>query len=301
MLEGFKPLLSGKVRADELEKLPFPLIASPKLDGIRCIVHGGRAYSRYLNLLPNKHVQSMFWEKLSKKVMLDGEIVAGNALDPNAFNQTQSDILSIDGKPKFTFWVFDDPSKPDEEFHWRLHQANMYVREARLPFLKLLEHKHIKTLEELIEYEAKHVDLGFEGVMVRSPNGRYKHGRSTFREGILIKIKRFEDSEAEVLDSYELMHNANEATIDNLGQQKRSHHKAGKIGKDMLGGFSVRDIHTGVEFDVGSGFTEAQRHEFWADRKGMKGRIFTYRFQPAGVKEKPRFPVFKGFRPEHGN
>lgn len=74
----------------------------------------------------------------------------------------------------------------------------------------------IGSAAELAAYKEKCLSEGYEGVMVRDPAGPYKCGRSTEREGWLLKIKRFEDAEAEVLETYEGMSNYNEAGVDAL-------------------------------------------------------------------------------------
>jgi DNA ligase-1 len=51
-----------------------------------------------------------------------------------------------------------------------------------------------------------------------------------------------------------------------------------------------------VEFDLGTGFTSGQRRDLWVGRGKLKGKLVKYKFQPTGVKDKPRFPVFIGFR-----
>ena len=58
----------------------------------------------------------------------------------------------------------------------------------------------------------------------------------------------------------------------------------------------MRDLTTGVEFEIGTGYTAKQRAEFWTSQP--VGKIVKYKFQPAGAKDegKPRFPVFLGFR-----
>jgi hypothetical protein len=71
--------------------------------------------------------------------------------------------------------------------------------------------------------------------MLRDPNGPYKFGRSTRKEGYLLKLKRFCDSEAEVIGVVELMHNGNEAKTNALGRTERSTRKAGKTGMGVLG------------------------------------------------------------------
>jgi len=53
------------------------------------------------------------------------------------------------------------------------------------------------------------------------------------------------------------------------------------------------------EFKIGSGFTEDARVKLWRERDErdeLKGRLAKFKYQPSGVKDKPRFPVFLGFR-----
>ena len=153
------------------------------------------------------------------------------------------------------------------------------------------EHVHINDEDALLEYEAKQTALGYEGLILRSGMGLYKHGRSTAREQYMLKVKRFEDSEAIVLGVVEEMANGNEAETDNLGRTKRSKAKAGLIGKGTMGALAVRDVHTGVEFEIGTGFTAADRARMdWANK------IVKYKFFPVGVKDKPRHPVYLGER-----
>ena len=68
------------------------------------------------------------------------------------------------------------------------------------------------------------------------------------------------------------------------------------VGKDTLGAVSVRDIVSGVEFEIGSGFDDAIRAEIWADKDNYIGKILRYKYFPVGSKDRPRFPVFQGFR-----
>ncbi len=132
--------------------------------------------------------------------------------------------------------------------------------------------------------------------MLRGAEAPYKFGRSTFKEQFLVKLKRFEDSEAIILDVVQMHRNLNEAETDNLGYQVRSSKKSGMKPMPLVGAISVKDVKTGVQFEIGSGFTEDQRSELWQKRKILSGLVVKYRYQPAGVKDKPRFPVFLGFR-----
>ena len=55
-------------------------------------------------------------------------------------------------------------------------------------------------------------------------------------------------------------------------------------------------MHTGVEFSIGSGFTEEQRREIWNKKVELIGSIVKYKYFEVGVKDKPRFPIFLAFR-----
>jgi DNA ligase-1 len=90
------------------------------------------------------------------------------------------------------------------------------------------------------------------------------------------------------------MHNGNEATTNELGRTKRSSHKGNKSGKGRMGALRVKDIHTGVEFELGTGFTDADKEWWWDDSK--LGLTVKYKFFPVGVKDKPRHPVYLGLR-----
>ena len=111
-----------------------------------------------------------------------------------------------------------------------------------------------------------------------------------------MKLKRFADGEAVVVGWEELMHNANEATKDELERTKRSSHQANKIGRGTLGALLVRDLVTGVEFSIGTGFDDATRKELWARRGSLQGALISYIFFPTGSKDRPRFPSFRGIR-----
>lgn len=127
-------------------------------------------------------------------------------------------------------------------------------------------------------------------------DGRYKYGRSTVNEGLLLKVKRFQDSECVILGVVEQLKNNNEKTVNELGRSKRSSRQENKIGKGTAGALHVRDIKTGLEFHIGIGMDDKLRQEIWDNCERYIGSIVTYKFFPVGVKSLPRHPVFKSFR-----
>lgn len=282
-----KPMLASP--AGELIRLP--VLLSPKLDGIRCLIIDGVAVGRSLKPLPNKYVQKIFGRPELNG--LDGELIVGSPTAKEVFQTTSSGVMSIEGEPEVMFHVFDDFIESGG-FHRRLHTAQRRIKKVKC--CTPVDHHMIEVADDLNRWEEDYLALGYEGVMLRNPIGPYKFGRSTTKEGWLLKVKRFEDAEARVIGFSELMHNANEAKRNELGHLERSSHKANKVGKQMLGALAVRDLKTGVEFDIGTGFTEDQRRLLWATGDNLIGKVVKYKSQPTGVKEKPRFPVFLGFR-----
>ena len=290
-MELTQPMLA--VAAKDLSAIRFPVLASYKIDGVRAVMRKGELLSRKMLAIPNLFTQSRFQHPYLEG--LDGELAVGNPFDKNLMQQTMSGVMSRDGEPEVTWYVFD---KWNTSFHYgiRAAEAKRTVEQFGSPHVKWLSQKVIKDLPALQAYEEEAVNLGYEGLIIRDPLSPYKQGRSTLKQGYMLKIKRFEDSEAEIIGVKELMHNDNEATIDERGYTKRSTHQDNKRAAGMLGAFVVRDIRTKIEFDVGTGFTREQRINLWEGRQYLAGKVIKYRHFPIGVVDKPRFPTFVGFR-----
>lgn len=285
-----KPMLAGKV--EDISKLRFPLIASPKIDGIRCLIVDAKPVSRKFIDIPNKYIQ----KNLSKKKFegLDGELTVGKN-----FQDCTSGVMSHDGKPDFIYWVFDRVVS-DLQAPYVARLKNIELIKQLPSFVKIVPYTWVYAEEDLLAYEADCIDQGFEGVCVRDPHGEYKCGRSTFRQQWLLKLKRFTDSEAKILSVYEQETNTNTKTRDNLGNAKRSTAKAGKKKVGTLGGFNVVDLKSKQKFKVatGQGLTAAKRKELWKVKTTLVGKIIKYRYQDHGTKDKPRIPIMLGFRDE---
>lgn len=305
--------------AGALTLLRYPVLATPKLDGIRVLTldpnyplpqvspsaslksHG---VTRRLNMVPNQYIST----KLNQECPpgLDGELItgvlseSGDKLIPHKFNLISSDVMSQDGWPTFQYIVFDyghnytlEPPFPNPPYVKRLK----ILDEMNLPdFCVKLFPITCHTPEELYAYEAACLMQGYEGVCVRTGDSPYKLGRSTLKEQWLVKIKRFIDGEATVIDTYEKFHNANPAERDATGAQVRATDAAGMVPTGVLGGVQVRDLKSQVEFNIGSGFNDHERASLWQERQALVGRIAKYRTQPHGAHERPRFPTFLGWR-----
>ena len=282
----------------------FPVEATPKLDGIRALKIAGQMVSRQFKPIPNADMRKILEDLLPDGA--DGEIMYGTT-----FQACTSAVMTkkpIENMGKFKYYWFDYIScegAVDAPYVERANEIREYMREHAADF-KRVESKvdvvplyplTVHTSDQLQQYEREAVAAGFEGVIVRRGDGKYKFGRSTLREGLMLKIKRFGDAEATIIDFEELQHNDNEAIKDAFGRSKRSSHKANKTAADKLGAFVVISKDN-VQFKIGTGLSDEQRIQFWKDRKTLLGKMVKYKFFEVGVKSAPRHPVFLGFRHE---
>lgn len=289
-IKPFKPLLA--VEAD-LSKFRMPCYLSPKLDGIRTLILNGKAVTRNLKPIPNKYIRGILEAHADLIKDFDGELIVGSPTASDCFNKTSSAVMSFEGTPDFKFYVFD---RVGEGSYWdRWLDAEIY---CDLPFVEFVGQHFVPDMDILNKFEAKFVGLGYEGVMTRSPEGVYKQGRSTAKEQILLKIKRFKDSECIIIGYEERLHNANEATTNALGHTERSSHKANMQPMDTLGALIVESPDFEELFRIGTGFTDESRKEIWDNRDKHLGNMVKYKYQECGVKDKPRFPVYLGIRYE---
>ena len=295
-MELRRPLLAAKTTDEDLRRLTWPMLASPKIDGIRALVVNGQLVSRTLKPIPNRYTQSLFGRPELEG--LDGELVVGEPWDRNLMQQTTSGVMSFGGMPKVSYFVFDKWDAVGV-FNWRTSVASTKAYLQKKHFqtpIEYVDHSLLENESEFITYEGWCLEKGYEGVMLRDPLGKYKQNRSTLRERTLLKVKRFHDAEAIIVSYSPLMRNENAAQLDERGYTKRSTHQDNKIPDSLLGSLCVRDCETGITFDIGTGFTEAQRQSLWDDKSNLLGRIIKYKSFAVGVKDKPRFPIFLGFR-----
>ena len=292
MTKQIKPLLACEV---PLEQVRLPVYVSTKLDGIRCLIINGVAYSRSLKPIRNKFIQSIIGKQEYNG--LDGELIVGNVYDKDVFQKTTSGVMSEKGEPTFTFYVFDDFTNNEVGYSKRLEkllERNLYGKDGIITL-----HQELCTSKEQVDkLLQRELELGGEGLILRSPNGKYKFGRSTPKEQLSVKLKFFEQQEYKIVDVVERMHNANEARVNEMGYTERSSHKDNMIPMNTFGAF-VMELQDGRNFNVGSGLglTDAVRKEIWNNRDKYIGKIATVRQMKVGSKNGiPRLPTFVGLR-----
>jgi len=296
----FRPMLAAPVTTEEFKRLRFPVLATPKFDGIRIVTadlpDGDNMcvpLCRSLKAVPNNYIR----QHLSKYCYpgFDGEIMTYTYGKMDPFNVVQSKVMSQLGHSNFVYHIFDCDIMADKPFAY--FERLKLLGNITLPtFCEKVLPSRCETLDQLQEFGELAIAAGFEGMCFRTPESRYKYGRSTLKQQWLVKYKEFVDSEAIIVGVEQFFTNQNVAKLNELGYLSRSTHAAGMVAKNMLGALICEPLAGGNRFKIGTGFTETQRENLWFTRSTLGGKIVKFKHQPFGAKDNPRLPVFISIR-----
>lgn len=284
-----EPMLAASTVPDLHTEVKYPCYIQPKLDGIRCIAIDGVAYSRKMKPIPNKFIQKFFADNYLNG--FDGELMVYGD-----FNDVQSGVMSIDGEPDFYYVVYDLWNSEDS-YQRRRSLLVQEVLKLGSPRVQNISNVIVHNAEQAESELGVFIDQGYEGGILRSVDGLYKQGRSTFKEGYLLKLKKFYDDEAVIIGYEEKLTNTNTKEVDERGKAKRSSKKEGMIAAGTLGSLIVE--WCGKQFNIGSGFTDSQRQDIWDNRVEYLGKPVTFKYQELTKYGIPRFPTFKALRLEY--
>ena len=289
-----RPMLAATVD-DITSQVKYPCLVQDKEDGIRCFMRGDEALTRTFKLIPNLFIRNKLKECMLPDG-LDGEIITMDEegkVDP--YNDIQSKVMTRNGSPYFKYVVFDLASQYPYAVRRESLKAYLDINAIRI-WMPFVTERFVTNQEGLEICEADAIARGKEGIIIRSPHGYYKAGRSTINEQYLLKLKRFVDDEAIIMGFEEFMHNCNEATVNAQGLTERSSHKDNLEPGNKLGALICKAEGFQEYFKIGSGFTDEQRIHIWSLRLELLGKQVTYKYQKHGMKDKPRCPIFKGMR-----
>lgn len=272
MSKQFKPMLAVKASISDIKK---GMMVSPKIDGVRVTNVNGVLRTRNGKPIANRYIQQLL--SVPELAGFDGEITIG---EPNAHDvcrKTVSALSSIDGEPDFTWHIFDDVTNPQDGFSTRYMNARLRIAALNYHYVVVIMMFPVLAMYTPAVLEQQFLKEGYEGIVARALHGQYKYGRSTLKEGGMLKVKRFDDGEAVIIKCVELRH------------QDGSN-------SNTLGAFVCLDTDTNCQFNIGTGFDNEQRISFWQQKDQLIGQLVNYRFFSSGQKDAPRFPVFHAIR-----
>lgn len=229
---------------------------SEKYDGVRAYWNGKQLLTRGGHPIMLPTVLS----DLLPAAPLDGELWAGRQNFEFMSGLARQHSSKLNDWKGVHFMMFDLPAHKGI-FKERYKVLNMlYQNQPTQSFWRVVNQQPVAS-EAILLNRLKQIELvGAEGLMLKNIHSQYSAGRSQD----LIKVKSYQDTEATVIG-----------------------YKPGK-GKfeGMMGSLKVR-TQKGIEFYIGSGFTQQQRKT-----PPKIGTIITFKYYGLTRKGTPRFASF---------
>jgi len=278
-------------------KITGKKLLEPKLDGVRCLTivdYEARTvvqYSRNGKVLENfNHITDGLMQNIDdfeRSYVIDGEVVSSSFQALMKQVHRKDDVKANDA----VLMAFD--IIPLSEFKAGKSKLGQKRRSAILNGFKatfdkvgnidVVPQKSVDLGDfigelEFKEFNKEAIDKGFEGIMIKDPEAPYVCKRHV----AWLKQKPFIEVSLEVTD-------VEEGTGKNEG----------RLGSLVCSGV---DDGKSIVVNCGSGFTDADRIEFWSDRVSLPGQIVEVRADAITQNQDgtyslrfPRFLRFRGF------
>jgi len=284
--------------ANHESKITGIKLVEPKLDGVRCITvvdFESRTvvqYTRNGKVLENfSHITDGILaniDELGRSYILDGEVVS------NSFNELMKQVhrkdnvqaqdarlMLFDMVPLVEFKAGQSVMAQRRRSNLLRSFKNLFDQMGNIDVISQKEF-NLDVLTDEIEfkdYNKEMVNAGFEGIMIKDPEAKYECKRSTS----WLKQKPFIEVSLEVT-----------AVEEGTGRN------VGKLGALVCEGV---DDNKRIVVNVGSGFTDADRAEYWESNNDVIGQVVEVRADAVSQNQDgtyslrfPRFLRFRGFK-----
>jgi DNA ligase-1 len=219
-------------------------------------------------------------------MVLDGEVMSSSFQDLMKQVHRKSDVQSKDAVlnlfdmvtlEEFELGKSDTNQENRSEQVYKWHKVN----KDALPSVAVVGHELVdldtpEGQKRYKEINAQAIAGGYEGIMLKDPEAGYECKRSV----AWLKLKPFIEVSLAVVA-------VEEGTGKNVG----------KLGALVCEG---EDDGKRIRVNVGSGFTDSDRDNFWSSRDSLSGNIVEVRADAVTQNQDGtyslRFPRFKGFR-----
>ena len=271
-----------------------------KLDGVRAVTiiypsriidifsRNGKELNNF-DHLKNEILKCLDFTTLKKPIVLDGEIISKNFQELMKQIHRKNFSQNVDA----SLFLFD--ILPLENFKKGIYESTLqkrisdlqkiydsfFVESEKIKLIKskLVDLETSEGKEEFKKFNELSIIKGFEGIMIKDPMSFYECKRSTS----WLKSKPFIEISLEV-KNYE----------EGTGRNK------GKLGALIAEG---KDNGKFFRLNIGSGFTDLQRQDFWNNKEKLIGQIVEVRADSISKSQDgdswslrfPRFKTFRGF------
>ncbi len=280
------------------KKLIGKKILEVKLDGVRAISilypngnvdifsRNGKELNNFENI-KNQLKKSILKNPIKIPIVLDGEIISKNFQElmkqihrKNSVQNDDATLYLFDILPfeNFKNGIDENPNEKRIEIlkKW-FNESESDNNKIKLLDQTIVDLETPEGLEKFKKFNNNALIEGYEGIMIKEPSSYYECKRSTS----WLKSKPFIEISLEV-KSYE----------EGTGRNK------GRLGAIIAEG---QDNNKFFKLNIGSGFTDKQRIDFWEKKETLIGKIIEIRADAItknqdGEYWSLRFPRFKTFR-----
>ena len=283
--------------ANHEKKITGKKLLQPKLDGVRCLTvvdYNNRTVTQFSRngkeLVNFGHITAAILDNidmLGRSYVLDGEVVSNNFQDLMKQIHRKDDVQAEDAR----LALFDIiPLSEFQRGSGVMGQGRRFkLLDSLRPAFDSMKHIDLVPWQEVDlddyvgqmvfkQYMADAVSGGYEGIMIKDVDAVYECKRSHS----WLKQKPFIEVSLEIVD-------VEEGTGRN----------AGRLGALVCAGV---DDGRSIQVNVGSGFSDADRDEFWSGRDNLAGQVVEVRADAITQNQDgtyslrfPRFLKFRGF------
>lgn len=284
--------------ANHEKKIVGKKLLEPKLDGVRVLTvinaqnKTVMQYTRNGNLLENfSHITKAIEnniELFERSMVLDGEMVSSSFQALMKQVHRKSDVQSQDARlmlfdilPLSEFQSGKSVLGQKRRSNLLKSMQSVFDKIGGIDIIPQVEVDLDSYVGELVfkQYNKDAIDSGFEGIMIKDPDARYECKRSHS----WLKSKPFIEVSLAVVD-------VEEGTGRNQG----------RLGALVCSG---TDDDRAITVNVGSGFNDADRTEFWVGKDSLPGQVLEVRADAITQNQDgtyslrfPRFLRFRGFK-----
>ena len=296
VIPTFEVMLADKCETPEEfeEQITFPCQADIKYDGNRviCFVRKNQPVEyRARSGKPSEHLNGLFDDDLSRvcalvgyDFVLDGEVFASDFTETmNAKKEGNSTAKQNLRLRSFFLMPIGEWISQSTKITMRETRALLesVLTKAQCKKVLLTEGKQVSSYQEMNDYCNEVIDVKKqEGLILKNWNSTYQWDRTID----WCKVKRMHDLDGKIYAMYP-------------GRSKSR--LEGTLGGICVSGVDER----GVSFDVnvGSGFSDEQREDFWKNQDKYIGKTVTIKYQEKSIAKNStqmslRFPVFMHVR-----
>jgi DNA ligase-1 len=285
--------------AKHQKKVSGKVCLDKKLDGVRVltVIDGANGmdavsqYSRNGKALKNfSHITnfiSSIPEAIQRPMVLDGEIVSNSFQDLMKQVHRKDNVNADDAVLQlFDIIPLSEFKKGKSILNQR--QRHVYLKEfckvfGDFPNIQVIDQFEVdldteEGQKQFKEFNNKAVADGYEGIMIKDPTAKYECKRST----AWLKQKPFI-----------------EVTLEVKAYEEGTGRNEGRLGALVCSGV---DDEREIMVNVGSGFSDDNRTEFWTSRDVLIGKLVEVRADAITQNQDgtwslrfPRFKTFRGF------